>query len=417
MLASAIMRDAHRARIAADQLVPLGSLRRFSPDIGDVSLLAVAPADEHPRVVETFTALAAVTHVVSASPMHVTTATGRGDVTLHLAPPEHAGAALAWHTGSRRHTQQLQQRARQRGLTFDHARLTSAAGAPVATPTEEALYEHLGLPFIPPELREGEGEIAAAERFELPSLVTERDIRGDLHMHSTWSDGRDSIETMVFAAQQLGYEYVAITDHSERSLASRKMAGADIPRQRREVAKVRDRVQGIEILHGIEVDIMHDGSLDFGDDQLEGFDIVLASLHDHGGHEAKRLTERYMRAIQHPLVNVITHPANRSPARFAGYDVDFDQLFAAAAETGTAMEIDGAPGHLDMDGALARRAVALGVTVAIDSDCHRSDALGRQMRFGLGTARRGWIEASDVLNARSADAVREFVARKRARRA
>jgi DNA polymerase (family 10) len=214
----------------------------------------------------------------------------------------------------------------------------------------------------------------------------------------------------------LGYEYVAMTDHSERSLASRRLAAADIPRQRREIEKVRKRIPGIEVLHGIEVDIMHDGSLDFDDERLEGFEIVLASLHDHQGHDANTLTERYLRAIQHPLVNVITHPANRSPARSVGYDVAFDRLFAAAADTGTAMEIDGAPGHLDMDGALARRAIARGVTVVINSDCHRADALARQMRFGLGTARRGWIERPHVLNARPVDEVRSFVARKRARR-
>jgi DNA polymerase (family 10) len=416
MLASTIMRDAHRAGIATDQLIPLGSLRRFSPDIGDVSLLGVAPPTEHARVLGTFSGLPIVSHVLSASPSHVTALTERGNVTLHVAAPEHAGTALVWHTGSRRHTQELQQRARRRGLTLEDARLTSAAGVLLDAPTEEALYERLELPFIPPELREGEDEISAGERGELPVLISELDIRGDLHMHTTWSDGRDSVENMVFAAQQLGYEYLAITDHSERSLASRSMSAADIPRQRREIEKLRHRVQGLEILHGIEVDIMHDGTLDFDDAQLEGFDIVLASLHDHGGHEAARLTERYLRAIRHPMVNVITHPANRSPARFQGYDVDFDRLFEAAAETGTAMEIDGAPGHLDMDGALARRAAAMGVTVAIDSDCHRSDALGRQMRFGLGTARRGWIQPADVLNTRTVDAVREFVARKRARR-
>ena len=415
MLASMIMRDAHRAGIVTDLLVPVGSLRRYSPDLGDVSLLGVAAADAHPGVLETFTSLPAVSHVLSRSRSHATVGTDRGSVTLHVAGPEHAGAALLWHTGSRRHTQQLQARARTRGLALEGARLTSGSGAPLEAPTEETVYQHLGLPLIPPELREGEDEIAAAERGDLPALVSELDIRGDLHMHSTWSDGRDSIEEMVFTSQKLGYEYVAITDHSERSLASRKMAGIDIARQRREIARLRTRIHGIEILHGIEVDIMHDGTLDFDDVQLDGFDIVLASLHDHGGHDARWLTERYLRAIRHPLVNVITHPANRSPARSSGYDVDFDRLFAAAAETGTAMEIDGAPGHLDMDGTLARRAVAMGVTVAIDSDCHRSDALGRQMRFGLGTARRGWIEPAHVLNARSVDAVRDFVASKRAR--
>jgi DNA polymerase (family 10) len=278
------------------------------------------------------------------------------------------------------------------------------------------VYRRLGLPLVPPELREGHDEIDRAAAGSLPALVSEIDIRGDLHMHSTWSDGRDAIVDMVAAAQQLGYEYIAITDHSERSLASRKLAASDIPRQRREIEKIRKRVHGIEVLHGIEVDIMHDGSLDFDDDRLEGFDIVLASLHDHQGHDADTLTERYLRAIHHRLVNVITHPANRSPGRSVGYDVDFDRLFLAAAQTGTAMEIDGAPGHLDMDGILARRAIARGVTVVINSDCHRADALGRQMRFGLGTARRGWIERSHVLNSRPIDEVRGFVARKRGSR-
>jgi DNA polymerase (family 10) len=415
MLAIATIRDAHRAGLPTQSLTPLGSLRRFAPDVGDVSLLGVAPPNKYAEVLEAFPRLPGLRQVTSGSASHLTVITDRGSVTLYLSDADHAGAALVWHTGSRRHTRQLQARARTRGFTFENGRLTSDAGNAVASPTEEMFYRQLELPFIPPELREGEDEIAAAERGELPELVSELDIRGDLHMHSTWSDGRDTIEDMVFVSQQLGYEYVAITDHSERSLASRKLSGSDIPKQRREIEKVRDRVQGIEVLHGIEVDIMHDGSLDFHDRQLEAFDIVLASLHDHGGHDAKRLTERYMRAIRHPLVNMITHPANRAPARFTGYEVDFDRLFAAAAETGTAMEIDGAPGHLDMDGAVARRAVATGVTVAIDSDCHRADALRRQMRFGLGTARRGWIEPAHVLNARGVDAVRQFVARKRAR--
>jgi DNA polymerase (family 10) len=179
---------------------------------------------------------------------------------------------------------------------------------------------------------------------------------------------------------------------------------------------LRSRISGIKILHGIEVDIMHDGSLDFDDPLLEGFDIVLASLHDDRGDDGARLTDRYIRAMEHPMVNIITHPANRAPGYSPGYDLDFDRLFDAAVETGTAMEVDGAPGHLDMDGAIARKAVDAGVTIAIDSDCHRAEALERQMRFGIGTARRGWIQASHVLNARSVDDVRAFVARKRGAR-
>jgi DNA polymerase (family 10) len=161
---------------------------------------------------------------------------------------------------------------------------------------------------------------------------------------------------------------------------------------------------------------MQDGSLDFDDDVLEEFDIVLASLHDHGGQRGPELTRRYLHAIGPPLVNVITHPANRTPAYSPGYDLDFDAIFTAAASTGTAMEVDGAPGHLDMDGVLARQAAASGVTIVIDSDCHRSDALGRQMRFGVGTARRGWLQPQQVLNTRSVDEIRAFITAKRARR-
>jgi DNA polymerase (family 10) len=416
MLASALIHDAHKARLPFDSLTPLGSVRRFAPDIGDVSLLGVAPAADHERLLEDFGRLRSVFRTLDRSPAQVTAETERGVVTLYVATPDDAGAALVWHTGSIAHTQRLQDRARSRGLVLDDGRLLDRSGTTVPTADERALYRALGLPFIPPELREGHDEIEIAEDGGVPPLVSEADIRGDLHMHSTWSDGRNPVGEMVVSAQQLGYEYIAITDHSERSLASRKLAAADIPRQRRDIEKVRKRTPGIHVLHGVEVDIMHDGSLDFSDDRLEEFDIVLASLHDHGGHDPQTLTERYLRAIHHPLVTIITHPANRSPARSLGYDVDFDRLFAAAAATGTAMEIDGAPGHLDMDGALARRAVAMGVTVTINSDCHRADSLGRQMRFGIGTARRGWITAADVLNTRSVQDVREFVARKRARR-
>ncbi len=414
MLASSVLHGANRAGLPLSSLVPVGGLRRFASDIGQVSLLAIAPANGHAALVRGFGRLPLVTKLTAASESQVQLVTDRGSVTVHLAPEEHLGAALVWHTGSRQHTLQLQRRARGIGLEFDGGRLVDAAGVRVPTPTEDVFYRRLELPFIVPELREGIGEIVAAERGELPSLVTDRDIRGDLHMHTNWSDGRDSLDEMLSAAQELGYEYVAITDHSERSLASRKISARDIPRQRADIDTHRARMPGVQILHGVEVDIMHDGSLDFDDTLLEGLDIVLASLHDPCGHSPEELTGRYLRAIRHPLVNIITHPANRSPGRFSGYNVDFDRLFAAAAETGTAMEIDGAPGHLDMDGALARRAATAGVTIVINSDCHRADALGRQMWFGIGTARRGWVEPAQVLNTRSVDAVRDFVARKRA---
>jgi DNA polymerase (family 10) len=408
-----VMREVRRAGLPAEAVVPLGSLRRWAPDIGDVSLLAIAQPAAHNEVLEGFLTLPTVTSVLARLPSSAEAATERGRVWLHVTAPEDAGAALVWHTGARRHTTQLQQRATHAGFVFRDGLLSRPNGVLVSTPEEDDVYQRLDLPFIAPELREGLDEIERAARGDLPVLVSPSDIRGDLHMHSTWSDGRDSIQHMVLAAKQLGYQYVAITDHSERAFASRKLLALEIPIQRDEIHALRSRIHGIDILHGIEVDIMPDGSLDFDDTQLSGFDIVLASLHDDRGHDGARLTERYLQAMHNPMVNIITHPANRSPALSSGYDLDYDRLFEAAVATGTALEVDGAPGHLDMDGTIARRAVEAGATLTIDSDCHRAEALERQMRFGIGTARRGWVQASHVLNTRSVDAVRAFVARKR----
>ena len=410
------MREAGRAGLPLDSIRPVGSLRRCAPDVGDVLLLAIADPARHRQIRQGFAKLPFVTEVLDESPALLTLRSQRGLVSLRLAAPEHTGAALVWHTGSRAHTSRLRELARSRGLIFDDCVLRNTAGRELSTWTEDILYAEFGLPFIPPELREAQGEIEAAEQNALPALITTMHIRGDLHMHTMWSDGRNATEDMVIAARQLGYEYIAITDHSERSMASRRLTAADIPRQRAEIAELRERHPEIAILHGVEVDIMLDGSLDFADADLEQFDIVLASLHDPGDHDAAVLTARCLEAIRHPLVNVITHPANRSPAFFPGYDLDFDRVFAAAIESGTALEIDGAPGHLDMDGALARRAAAAGVTMTIDSDCHRADALARQMRFGVSTARRGWIEPHQVLNTQPVSAIRAFVQQKRDRR-
>lgn len=415
MLAASIIRDARRAGLGSDSITPVGSLRRFAPDVGDVALLGIVPETSRKDVLRAFARLPAVLSSRSESDSTITIVTARGPVALHLAAADDAGAALVWHTGSRTHTTQLVERAAGAGLRFTEATLTDKKGTRIPCLTEAEFYGRLNLPIISPELRNGTDEIDAAAANRLPQLIEERDIRGDLHTHSSWSDGQNTIADMVSAAKQLGYEYVAITDHSESAWSSRKLARADVPKQRKEVEALRARVTGIEILHGIEVDIMPDGTLDFDDDLLRGFDIVLASLHDSDGHNGQRLTDRYLKAIDNPLVSVITHPANRSPAHSAGYPLDFDRLFSAAVETGTALEIDGAPGHLDLDGDIARQAVAAGVTLVIDSDCHRIEGLARQMQFGVGTARRGWVEPRHVLNTRTAADVRRFVADKRSR--
>jgi DNA polymerase (family 10) len=269
---------------------------------------------------------------------------------------------------------------------------------------------------IPPEIRNGEDEIALASRGALPALVAREDIRGDLHMHSVWSDGRDTIEAMVAECHALGYEYIAITDHSPHSAASRNLSLDGVKKQADEIAQVREQFPGIAILHGCEVDILPDGRLDFPDRILEQLDIVLASLHERAGHGPDQLMRRYAAAMKHPLVTLITHPSNRLVPTRPGYDLDYDQLFALAVETGTVLEIDGAPSHLDLDATLARRAIAAGVTVSIDSDCHRAEMLRRQMDLGIATARRGWVEPRHVLNTRGLADLRAAIAAKRAGR-
>ncbi len=319
------------------------------------------------------------------------------EIDVRIAARDEYGSALHVATGSPAHVAAVRTR---------HASTRLCA-------REEDVYADARLDFIVPELRHNTGEVEEAAARRLPVLVERRDMRGDLHMHTSYSDGRDGLEAMVQAAAALGYEYIAITDHSARAAAARTLTLDALQRQRDEIARVRERFPALAILHGIEVDVMPDGRLDFEDKVLESLDIVLASLHDRAGHDGARLTRRCLAAIGHPLVNVITHPANRLVGRSPGYDLDFPAIYAAAAESGTALEIDGAPSHLDMDGERARAAIGAGVTVTIDSDCHKATLLDRQMRLGVGTARRGWVEARHVLNTRPLADVRAFVAAKR----
>jgi DNA polymerase (family 10) len=235
-------------------------------------------------------------------------------------------------------------------------------------------------------------------------------------MHSMWSDGRNPIDAMVEGCRALGYEYMAITDHSPHSAASRNLTLGSLAGQAEEIARLREQYPDITILHGCEVDILPNGRLDFPDKALETLDIVLASLHERAGHTPEQLMKRYGSAMKHPLVTLITHPTNRILPGRPGYDLDYDRLFGLAVETGTFVEIDGSPAHLDLDGALARRAIAAGALVSINSDCHRAEMLGRQMELGVVTARRGWVEPRHVLNTRSIAEVRSVVAAKRGAR-
>ena len=394
--------------------LPVGSLRRGQEMVGDIEILA--PTDRPAAAVEALLGLDASSHVLHRSERRVYVLADRVQIGVRLPDPSNAGADLLFLTGSRAHFAALQAHATARGWTLKADGLRAGDGALRPAPVEDDIYCALGLTSIPAEIRNGAEEIELASRGALPTLVSRADIRGDLHMHSVYSDGRDPIEAMVEGCLALGYEYMAITDHSPHSAASRNLSLDTVKKQAEEVARLRERFPDIAILHGCEVDILPDGKLDFPDKVLEQLDIVLASLHERAGHRPDQLMKRYAAAMKHPLVTIITHPTNRIVPSRRRYDLDYDRLFALAVETRTILEIDGAPSHLDLPGELARRATAAGVTVSIDSDCHRSEMLGRQMDLGIATARRGWVEPGQVLNARPLADVRSVIAAKRGTR-
>jgi DNA polymerase (family 10) len=390
-----------------------GSLRRGQETIGDVELVAAttSPATLFAAILDHVD----LVRILHRSERRLYVLTDGVQIGIRCPLPSQAGATLLHLTGSHAHVGQLRARAARRQWSLEPKGLVRNQGQPPLGATEVDIYNALEMLWVPPEIRNGDDELAAAEAGTLPTLISRADIRGDLHMHTNYSDGRDTVEAMVQASVALGYEYIAITDHSQRSAASRSLSIDDVRRQADEIATLRQCYPQIAILHGCEVDILRDGRLDFADKILEQFDIVLASLHERAGHGPEQLLRRYLEAMRHPLVTLITHPSNRLVPNRAGYPIDYDQLFAAAVETGTVVEVDGAPSHLDLEGPLARRAMLAGALIAIDSDSHRADALERQMEFGLKTARRGWLEARHVMNARPLRAIRELIAGKRGR--
>jgi DNA polymerase (family 10) len=387
-----------------------GSLRRVEPTVRD--LRVVVACSDADRVVRAIEAPRHFADVRQHGPAGLTAMVGTHEVTLKISPPERFGAALLFHTGSREHLAALQRHADRAGLRLAGDGLR--AGSSIRqTPREADVYAALGLPYITPELRQGEDEIEAAARGELPALLERHHVRGDLHMHTNYSDGRDSLEKMVATCAELGYEYIAITDHSEGAAAAKTVTVDELARQSDHIDRVQELYPSLRILKGVEVDILDDGRLDFPDSVLDPLDIVLASLHDAAGQGSADLLRRYRAAAQHPLVSALTHPANRLVGRFDGYDLDYPALFELSVRTGTALEVDGAPSHLDLDGALARLAVEAGVDLLVDSDCHHARLLDRQMLLGVGTARRGRVQPAHVINTRP---LPEALARLRAKR-
>ncbi|HXW05273.1 MAG TPA: DNA polymerase/3'-5' exonuclease PolX [Vicinamibacterales bacterium] len=395
-------------------IAPVGSLRRGCETCGDLDILA---AGASPALMDVFTRYGLVERVLARGETKSSVLLWGGFQTdLRLVPRDSVGAALQYFTGSKAHNIALRDRAIQRGFKLNEYGLYRAADeAVVAGADEEGIYEALGLAYVPPELRENRGELAAAESRQVPALVSLADVRGDLHMHTTATDGRADVEEMARAARAAGLSYIAITDHS-RALA---MAGGldekAVLAQARHVRALNDRLEGIRALAGIECDIRPDGSMDLADDCLAELDIVIASVHSAFNQEEAQMTDRVLRAIECPWVDVIGHPTGRLILKRDGYRLAFERIVAAAADAGVALEINSQPDRLDLDEHHARLARDRGVGIVVDSDAHSPAALG-QLRWGVTVARRAWLTSADVLNTRPVEQLRASLRRNRSRK-
>lgn len=398
--AAALVADLREAAPEAEITI-VGSLRRGCETCGDLDILAAgAPSG----LMERFTNYRLVERILARGETKSSVLLWGGfQADLRLVPRESLGAALQYFTGSKAHNIALRDRAIQRGFKLNEYGLFRVEDdARVGGETEEGIYEALGLAFVPPELRENRGEIAAADAGTLPRLVQLQDIRGDLHMHTTATDGRADAETMARAALAAGYEYIAITDHSQALAMANGLDETRALEHARAVRALNEKLEGITVLAGIECDIRPDGTLDLAEDCLAELDIVIASVHSAFNQSESQMTDRVLRAIECPWVDVLGHPTGRLILKREPYSLDFDRIVAAAAAAGVALEINSQVDRLDLDDAHARLARDRGVRLTIDSDAHSPAALGN-LRWGVSTARRAWLEPDDVLNTRPLD--------------
>ncbi|MFF2615440.1 DNA polymerase/3'-5' exonuclease PolX [Kitasatospora sp. NPDC058046] len=373
-----------------------GSLRRMRETVGDIDVLATA-ADSAP-LMAALTELPYVAEVIGSGGTKTSVRTTQGvQVDLRVLPEEDWGAALVYFTGSKAHNIRLRTMAVRAGLKLSEYGLFEVdGGAKVVSETEEEVYAALGLPWIPPPLREDRGEIEAALEGGLPDLVQESDLRGDLHTHTDLTDGLATLEEMVDTAAARGYSYFAVTDHAP-DLVMQRMTDEKMLAQREQLRQLADRHKKLRLLHGTELNIGPDGGVDWPPEFLAGFDVCVASVHSHFALDRAAQTRRLIRACENPYVHVIGHLTTRRIGRRGPIDVDLDAVFEAAARTGTAIEINSSPQRLDLRDEDVLRARRHGVRFAIDSDAHATGQLGYP-RYGIGTAQRGWLTAEDVVN-------------------
>jgi DNA polymerase (family 10) len=384
-----------------------GSLRRGRETIGDLDLLAVAVRpEEAPQAADAFVGLADVEEVLARGAKKSSVRLAGGvQVDLRIVPSESFGAALQYFTGSKAHNIALRKRAVAKGWKLSEYGLFGVNDRVLAGPEEAEIYARLGLQFVPPELREDEGEIQRAEAGSLPGLIESEDVRGDLHVHTDRSDGKASLEEMVDAARARGLSYVAITDHAKFAEVIGGLTPDDLRRQIDEIAALDEGIKGFRVLTGIEVNVQQDGSLDVPDELLARLDVVTAAVHSYFRLDRDGMTARLIRAVEHEHVDVLAHPTGRKIGERPAYEADWDAVFKAAADHKTAMEINANPIRLDLNAELVRRAIAAGVKLAIGSDAHTPEHFDF-LRLGVLTARRGWATKADVLNALPAGKLR-----------
>ena len=377
-----------------------GSLRRRKETIKDLDF--VVATDESDAVAEAVRAWPHAQDLTGGEHKLTFRWGGVHQVDIRLVRPAEFASTVLHFTGSKEHNVRLRQRAKQLGMQLSEYGLKNERGEVLRAENEEGMYRLLRLPWIEPELREDAGEIEAAEAGNLPDLIEHADIRGDLHLHTTWSDGRQSILEMARAACQLGYEYIAVADHSQSLVVASGLRLEQLQRQREEIERVNRQLaeeseHPLRVLRSSEVDIKRDGSLDWPDDVLAELDIVVASIHSSMQLESEAQTERLLAAIENPHVDIVAHPSGRVLNRRDGYRLDWGKIFRHAAQYRTALEINASPHRLDLNSQLARQAREYGVLLVIDTDAHHAHEY-ENMRFGVWTARRAWLRAADVLN-------------------
>jgi len=393
-----------------ENFVPVGSLRRMKETIGDIDI--VASSKEPQKLIDDFVSFKGFTEIINQRDKKASAVFEDGiRVDLEVLPEESFGTLLLHFTGSKQHNIELRSYALEKGLSIsEHGIKDSKTDKMRKFSREEDVYKYLGLDYVPPELREGRGELKAAQKHRLPKLVEMSDIKGDLHIHSNHSDGSGSIEEIVEKAALLNYRYVAITDHAADLTAAKGLDAEGFRKRCVEIGKIKEKYQQINVLSSCEANIRKDGSLDISGELLKEFDIVTASIHSAFDMEKSEMTKRLIRAISGGEINIVGHPTGRILNRRESYDLDWGAVFKACLKHKVVLEINASPYRLDINDSIILEAIRRGVKMSISTDAHSVSAI-ENMKYGLGVARRGWCEKSDILNAMSISELRKYIAR------